>query len=216
MSTTSEKVAGLRIFENDPAAKVSLVPLMKHPTLKRNITPGERGCLAYLQYMIDEAGYLKSGDLLLHDGEAALATESVQQYLSLRGVHSFTIPSALHQFLSPCDNNFHSLLKLSYYRLLSNGNYKEIDIKEKLELARQCYDGIESDVIESLFEHCGLVGSQDKRSLVSKLMCEGLTLLGNRREFHRRNLVAFLRWVKYNNLDSSLCRYDFDYSLLAS
>lgn len=216
VSTKSEKVAEMRIFENDPSAKVALVPVIKHPTLKMNVAPGERGCLAYLQYMINEAQYMKTGDILLHDGEAALDTESVQQYLSLHGIYAFTIPSALHQFLSPCDNNFHSLLKLSYYRLISNGNYKEIGIAEKLELARQCYDGIGSDVIASLFEHCGLVGSLDKRSLVSKLMCEGLTLLGNRKDFHRRNLVAFLRWVKYNNLGPTLCQFDFDYSLLSS
>lgn len=163
--------------------------------------------------MITEACYFVPGDLLIHDGEPSLCTEAVQSYLSAHSIYSMKLPSALHAMLSPCDNNFHSLFKLSYYRMISEKNYTFINLREKLLLAKLCYDSISSEVIAGLFRTCGLVGSGDKRLLVSRLMCEGLKLVGNRDDFHRNNLIAFLKWCLENNLPH-LCPYEFDVSLL--
>lgn len=214
VSTSSEPMSKLAIFENDPNAKLAYVPVMKKSRQSKNVSPGERGCLAYLQYMIHEAKYLSRGDILIHDGEKAFATPSVQLYLSSHDISPFILPSVLHQFLSPCDNNFHSLFKLAYYRLISNENYMELNVKEKLELARGCYDNVSAEVIQSLFENCGLIGNQDKSGVVSRLMCQGITVLGDRGHFHNRNLLAFLTWCENNELGSTLCQRSFDFTLL--
>lgn len=163
--------------------------------------------------MIHESQFLSPGDILIHDAEPALCTPTVEEYLRNHGIQAFVLPTALHQFLSPCDNNFHSIFKLAYYRLVSEGCYTSINIEEKLVLAKMCYDQISSDVISSLFVTCGLVGTEDKHGLVSRLMCEGLKLLGHRDSFHKNNLVSFLSWCLENGLND-LCRYEFDFSLL--
>jgi hypothetical protein len=92
--------------------------------------PGERSMLAYCRYMIDIAQFIQDGDMLIFDGEKSFTTDAVQNFLSSRGVMPFVFrPSCLHQFLNPCDNNFHSLFKMSYYRLISHENFRQISVQ---------------------------------------------------------------------------------------
>jgi len=203
----------MNIFDGVVDAKLAYVPVLEDAN-HRNISPGERGALAYLQFMIYEAEYFRNGDILIHDGEPALCTPTVDMYLRTNGIQPFTLPSALHQFLSPLDNNFHSTFKLSYYRLISDGNYSEIDAREKLSLAQQCYAGICSpEVVRNLFVTCGLIGDGEKREVVARLMNENLKALGGRNDFHKKNLLLFLKWCLKNDLGDELCPIDIDYTL---
>lgn len=212
VNTSRASLCAMNIFDGIDAKLNYVPPLVNH--LGRNVAPGERGALSYFQYMVEVAQYFKDGDLIIHDAEAALDTESVQLYLARFGIVTFVLPTTLHQFLSPLDNNFHSLLKLKYFRLVSDGNYATIDEKEKLELANLCYHDIGSDVIRSLFEKCGLVGTLDKRERVCQLMCESLRVLGNHSEFHKSNLLCFLKWCQENSLEYELCSRPLDVSML--
>ena len=145
-----------------------------------------------------EDGFLQSGDVLVHDGEAALSTPVVLQYLHQNRIYPFVLPSTLHQVLNPCDNSFHSLFKLRYYRLIADFNTGSIDVKEKLNLAKQCYDDISEEVVAGMFRKCGLIESnvETNRQVVARLMCEGIYL--DNFDKHRDCLLAFLKWCQAN------------------
>lgn len=116
IQTKEEKIYNLNIFAPEDNGHVCL--LSPDPTLKKQ-RPGETGMLNYLNYMINEVGFIKRGDMLLFDGEASFTTPKVQKFMLDSGVHPLSItPSVLHQLLNPCDNNFHSAFKLSYYRFV--------------------------------------------------------------------------------------------------
>jgi hypothetical protein len=158
--------------------------------------------LAYLDYMVNTAGYLKRGDFLLFDGEKSFTTPAVKQFLEECGIFPFVLtPSMLHQFLNPADNNFHALLKLGYYRRLSRGNYSKLSIPEKFLMAKESYESIGSASIISMFKRCGLVETEeDKSSIVSNLMFEGMRALNRNQDFHKNNLGAYLEWCDQSNL----------------
>jgi hypothetical protein len=131
VQTKEAKVAAMNIFSGRQDCHMSYVPIIKHPTTKKNMRPGvsrltllqspsdsrgERGMMAYLEHMTNVAGYLRQGDFLLFDGEKSFNTPLVKSWLEAHGIHSFVLePSVLHQFINPCDNNYHSLFKLAYY-----------------------------------------------------------------------------------------------------
>lgn len=121
---------------------------------KKNISPGERATLDYLRYMIYDAKFIEAGDVLIIDAEGALCTDFVQEYLFEHRVYPFVLPSAHHQLLNPCDNSFHSLFKQRYYRIVSNINVGNIDVKEKLNLARQCFHEISEETVAVMFRKC--------------------------------------------------------------
>lgn len=210
VGTKDPKVAALDIFTG-MNAHISYVPILKNPVTKKNIRPAERSMMAYLDYMINEAGFLEPGDFLLFDGERSFSTPLVQQFLESHGVFPLVIkPSLLHQLLSPADNNFHSYFKLSYYRRLSQRNSSTISIAEKLVLAKQSYDAVSSSTIRALFRRCGLVKSDaDKRTVVYDLMFECIRALNKHQQLHKNALAAYLKWCMTNNLTflySSLTR----------
>jgi len=63
---------------------------------------------------------------------------------------------------------------------VSNTNTK-LTMKDKMNIARECYDAVSEETIRSMFIRCGLVPSgEDKR----KLVC----------------LLKFLKWTNENNL----------------
>jgi hypothetical protein len=123
-------------------------------------------------------------------------------------------PSVLHQFLNPADNNFHSLLKLGYYKRISRGNYGKLSITEKFKMAKDSYDSVSASSIVSMFERCGLAPSlEDKSTTVYNLMFEGLRALGRNEEFHKNNLAAYLTWCDesqrsylYDGLNANILR----------
>lgn len=201
VQTKSLTVAEMNIFLYDNDAHVDYVPIMKNPKTKKNILPSERGMMSYLHYNINISQFLEPLDFLLFDGELAFQTDSVKNYMSRKEIFPFTIkPSVLHQFINPCDNNFHSLFKLSYYRLLSHKNYEYISDYEKLHLAKQAFDAIDESAVISMFKRCGLIQSQNKREIIHTLMFEGLGTLGKYDELHRVNLYSYILWCKEKNL----------------
>lgn len=201
IQTKSAKIFNMNIFEDDPSAHISYVPILKNSKTDKNIRPGERGMLTYLKYMIEEVNFLKAGDYLLFDGEKALYTPTVQEYLSRKKIFPFVIePSRLHQFMNPCDNNFHSLFKMSYYRAISRQNVRFVSVAEKFRLARDCFDDIGENIVAQMFVKCGLFGDADKESTLIHLMFEGMGCLWKYDHFHRDNLIIYLEWCKKNNL----------------
>lgn len=211
VGTKDPKLASMDVFAGVEDAFVSYVPIVKNPVTKKNVRPAERSMLAYLDYMINEAGFLEPGDFLLFDGELSFSTPLVQTFLETHGVFPLVIkPSLLHQLLSPSDNNFHAYFKLSYYRRLSQRNSSTISIAEKLMLAKQSYDGIHDYTIRALFRRCGLVKSnEDKRTIVYNLMFESIRGLNKHQQLHKNALAAYLKWCSMNNLKnlySSLTR----------
>lgn len=190
----------MNIFQGDPSAHVSYTPIIRNVKTKKNIRSGERGMLAYLEYMIEEAQFIKKGDFLLFDGEKAFYTPLIQSYLLEKGVSPFVIePSKLHQFMNPCDNNFHSLFKSSYYRITSSQN-SPVSIPKKYAIARDCYHAISEHVVAQMFVKCGLIGDADKQTTILRLVFEGMGCLWKYDQFHRKNLIAYMDWCEENNL----------------
>jgi hypothetical protein len=154
--------------------------------------------------MVNVARYLSVGDYLLFDGEASFRTEAVQRLMSSYSLNPLVIePSQLHQLISPCDNHFHSILKLSYYRLVSQESTSVISDEKKLLMAFQCYRRIGSDTILSMFRKCGLLTLRDKRTVVMELIAESVKSVRSS-DTHRSNLLCYLRWCDENNF-ISLC-----------
>lgn len=197
--TKNLKLAASNVFEGLDDAYLSYVPKLRDSS-KKDMAPAERGMYAYLFYMVKIAGFLKDGDILLFDGEASFRTPGVRKMMTEFGIVPIVIePSSLHQLLSPADNSFHSLFKISYYRLLSNQNRSAISEVEKLKLAYTCYHAIESDSIISMFRRCGLLPTEeDLESVVLKLMSEGICAIGKSR-FHRKSLQMYLKWCGESN-----------------
>jgi len=213
--TSDPKLAQSEIFDIDDGGYLSYVPILKDEKTKKNISPGERSTLSYLYYMIEISREFHSGDVLIFDGESALSTPNVQRYLFDHDIHPFVLPSIHHQLLNPCDNSFHSLFKLRYYRLISNMNGEAIDPVEKLRLARQCYYDISDESVEAMFKRCGLIPSgESKRSIVSRLMSESISTLNRNQKEHLRCLVAFLKWCRANELAEELCPIPIDASTI--
>lgn len=199
--TKNPKLAHSDLFSDVDDAYLSYVPKLLDGN-KKDMAPAERGMYAYLFYMAKIARFLKEGDVLLFDGEASFRTAGVRQLMNECGIIPIVIePSSLHQLLSPSDNNFHSLLKISYFRLLSNENRSAITEEEKLKLVYKCYHAIEPSSIISMFRRCGLLPSDESlESVVLKLMSEGITVIG-KSQLHRANLRKFLGWcLNTNNL----------------
>lgn len=201
----------MKIFNEDDDAYVCYIPALVDMKSKRNISPGERGTLAYLRYMIYDSKFLERGDIVIIDAESALCTDIVQEYLFEHDISPFVLPCALHQFLNPCDNSFHSIFKQRYHRIISNMNDGNISVKEKFNLARQCFHEISEETVTKMFRRCGLLNSdQNKRSIVSNLMCEGFTSLNKNDQYHKKCLLSFLHWCRDNNLINDLCRIRFN------
>jgi hypothetical protein len=210
--TSEIKLANEQLIDG----KISYVPVLKDVKSKKNISPGERSTLTYLYYMITISQEFQPGDVIICDGESSLSTPNVQRYLLDNDIHQFIIPSILHQLINPCDNSFHALFKMRYYRLISNMNGEEIQVKEKLQLAQQCYDDISDESIHSMFKRCGLIPNanyKDKRSLVTHLMSEGITAL-DRCHQYKVCLLAFLKWCRFNNLFEELCPVPLNLSMV--
>lgn len=201
MKTKEEKLVEMDIFEHDEDAHICYIPVLKAVGKSKNISCGERATLGYLRYMIYVKSFLREGDVLIIDGESALCTDIIQKYLSDHGIYPFILPSAFHQLMNPCDNSFHSLFKQRYYRLISHMNNGNIDLREKFRLAEQCFHEISEESVSNMFRRCGLVPSEsDYRTLVTSLMCEGIKCLDDHDQHHKKCLLSFLEWVKYNNL----------------
>ena len=167
--------------------------------------------------MIHEAGFFRAGDILISDGEKSFNTQLIQEYLKESEIILFVIePSILHQFMNPCDNHFHSVLKLSYYKEISSRNYQQVTADQKFLLAKSCWDRISQDSVRQMFRKCGLVNTgEDKRSIVMNLMHEGLSCLGKHNNFHRKCLISYLEWCKENELShlaSSLTNNILEYA----
>ena len=197
--TKESKLADMDIFEEDEGF-ICFVPVLRAKGKTNDIASGERATLAYLRYMIYEKKFLSAGDLLIIDGESSLFTQVVQEYLYEHKIYPFVLPSALHQLLNPCDNSFHSIFKQRYYRLISNMN-RDIDIRDKFHLAKQCYDEISETSVSNMFIRCGLIPSEvDNRTKVTSLMCEGIKSLDRHDQHHKKCLLSFLKWCQNNDL----------------
>lgn len=201
----------MSIFDDTNNGHISFIPAIIDSKSKKNISPGERATLAYFHFMINVSKFIEAGDVIIIDGESALCTDIVQEYLFEHRVYPFVLPSVHHQLLNPCDNSFHSIFKRRYYRAISNMNEGVMDVKKKLNLARQCFHAISEETVAGMFRRCGLVHSgKSKRSVVSRLMCEGITSLDKHSQHHKVCLLAFLQWCKVNNLREDLCPYRFN------
>lgn len=203
----------MNIFNPEDNGYICYVPKIVDPNskMKKNISPGERATLGYLHFMIYQTKYIEQGDILVIDGEGALCTEIVREFLSRHDVHPFVLPSVVHQLLNPCDNTFHSLFKQSYYREISNMNDGNISLDEKFNIAMQCFHAITNETVQGMFARCGLIPSgKDKRALVSNLICEGITSLEKHNQYHKKCLLSFLEWVRANDLRSNLCPHSIE------
>ncbi len=190
----------MNLFSEDEDAYICYTPVMKDH-LRKDQRPAERGMLAYLYFMVNISGYLSPGDYLLFDGEASFRTEAVLELMRKYSLHPLVIePSQLHQFLSPCDNHFHSIFKLSYYRAVSKETTSILSNEKKILLAFQCYQAIGHESIISMFQKCGLLPTtKDQRDVVLDLMSEGLKSIRSS-DMHQRNLVSYLKWCDDSDL----------------
>jgi hypothetical protein len=214
--TKEMKLVERNIFGLNDNGHICYVPPLIDPKSRKNISPGERSTLAYLRYMIYDSKFIERGDVIIIDAEGALCTDGVQEYLVRHGVFPFVLPSALHQLLNPCDNSFHSIFKQRYYRLISNKIDGNIDVKKKLNLALKCYHQISADTVSAMFRRCGLVPTvETKRSVVTGLMCEGITSLDKNNQHHKKCLLSYLKWCKANNLLQELCPFRINVSDLS-
>jgi len=202
---TKDRNVNPNLFASETDAYICLVPPLK--SNGKDMTPAERGMLAYLFYNVNVSGFLNRGDVLMFDGEASFQTPVVKEMLKRCGIRGLVIkPPELHQLLSPCDNHFHALFKLAYYRLLANQSVSKLSNDTKLQLALECYRAIDNFSIISMFKKCGLLPTpgQEKRTTLMKLISEGICAV-KKSPSHRRNLVCYLKWCeKTGNI--SLCQ----------
>jgi len=209
VGTSSIELSNMKIFDADEGY-VSYVPVLQDSKMK-NIAAGERATLSYLYYMIHIFKFLNAGDILIFDGEPSLATPIVQQYLIVNHIFYFILPSYHHQLLSPNDNNFHSLFKMRYYRLLTDSDTGRTDVKQKLHLALQSYNDVSDDTVRLMFQRCGLTeNGEDKRTTVLRLMSEGITSLDRHNQIHKICLLEFFKWCRANSLANELCPFFFN------
>lgn len=157
----------------------------------------------YLDFMIYEAHFFQTGDIIISDGEKSFNTPLIQEYLKAHSIYLFVIePSFLHQFMNPCDNHFHSVLKLSYYRELSSQNLQRVSVDQKFLLVKKCWDNISQASVFGMFQKCGLVNTgEDKRTIIMNLMYEGISCLGKHNDFHRKSLLSYLKWCRDQGFD---------------
>lgn len=206
----------MKIFRNDENARICFIPAEGPVNEKRKgkkvyVRPAEKGMLLYLNYMINVARFFKRRTLLICDGERCFRTPLVNSFLEENGIFMMVItPSVLHQLINPCDNDFHSVFKSKFYRVISNRNEPTISVKEKLLLAKDCYENISSLSIKNMFVKCGLTDlDENKTDVLAKLVSEGIKCLGKNEEYHRKNLICYLKWCVENHhedLCSSLTR----------
>jgi len=203
VSTKDPKLSAAVNFD-ETEGHISYIPIKKSSNGK-NTLPAERSMLEYLFHMIHIAKFFKEGDFLVFDGERSFATKAVKRYMSENGLYPFVIqPTQLHQFISPCDNSFHSVFKLAYYRKLSHHSISSITNGEKLRMARECFQEIDENTVRDMFTRCGLIAKgQDKKRIVYDLMFEGLGILNKHNE-HRVQLYRYLDWCVNNDLED-LC-----------
>lgn len=150
--------------------------------------------------MIHVSGFISAGDLLIIDGECSLFTPVVQRYLYENKIYPYVLPSTLHQLLNPCDNSFHSVFKRRYYRIISNIN-TSIDIIGKFHIPKQCYHDISEESVSNMFQRCGLIPSEvDNHTIVTSLMCEGISSLDKHDQHHKKCHLDFLKWCRSNDL----------------
>lgn len=204
VQTKESKIANMQIFGPDDDAHISFLERQINPVTKKDVRPGERGCLLYFDYMINTVQFFKKGDYVLFDGEKSFQTSLVRNLLAENGINTLLIePTVLHQLINPCDNHFHSLFKLSYYRKISNGNFSNISIKEKLNLAKQSYEEINEEDVQNMFKRCGLAENElDSADVLSNLMFEGMGYTrGENKKVHSNQLQSFLQWCEDNDLN---------------
>lgn len=202
VQTKEEAIANLDTFTPDENAYVSFLPRQINHRTKKDERPGERGALQYFDYMINSVQFFKSGDIILTDGERSFHTEKVQTFLASHGIIVFPIePSLLHQFINPCDNNFHSVFKLSYYRQISKENHKSISISDKFQLAKRCFEKVSDESVYNMFLKCGILkADRDTKEILSNLLFEGFGYSGKHKPLHTLQLQAYLQWCEDNDL----------------
>lgn len=166
--------------------------------------PGEFGFLKFLEYLA-QIKFLKPGTMILFDGERSFMTKKIQEFCVAHHFYAFVIkPAILHQLLNPCDNSFHSLFKLSYNQEISNrSSIDKITTKEKLQIARKCYEDVPKDAVISMFKKCGLFGG-DYEAMIGNLVNEGLHYLrGDKKLSHQKQLRSYIKWCQFNKLEDS-------------
>jgi hypothetical protein len=164
-------------------------------TIAKNKTRrGEESAMEYIIFLHSH-GLIRGDDLLLFDGEKCFSTEKMEFLLFRMRVMSLVIqPPVLHQLLSPCDNYFHGLFKLNYYRKISNLSSSLISIKTQLQIAAECYHSISRETVRNMFSKCGLLGG-NKKNIVLDLINDGIHY-SKHKDIQLQNLQIFFKWIR--------------------
>ena len=162
---------------------------------------GERGVFLFFQYLIEQKE-LTSNDLLIFDGEKSFTTDLVLDLLYSHNITILVFPSALHELLNPCDNNFHNCFKQLYYSKLTDLSSDKISHLERIEIACDSYLSIKETSVINMFHRCGIVENFCSTTVVNNLVSER-NYWSNEQKFEEE-LQLFLSWAQQNNYDYSV------------
>jgi hypothetical protein len=139
--------------------------------------------------------------LVIVDAESALHTEFVRDLLGSYGVELEVFPASLGKIMNPCDEYFHSPFKRFYYKLVHEN--VETSHERKYEFIRQAYYSIDEETIVEYFFHCGLLGNEEPRLVVERLIHSSKINYVNPRfqDLHCHQVEAFERWCYDNKYD---------------
>lgn len=132
------------------------------------------------------------------DDESALHTEFVRDLLKSHGVDMEVFPASLGKIMNPCDEFFHSDLKRCYYKLVHENIATAHE--RKYEFIRRAYYSIPEETIKNYFFHCGLLGDEEPRLVMERLLHSSKANYVNPefRDLHCQQVEAFESWC-YNN-----------------
>lgn len=154
---------------------------------------GERGMVACLEWELSTK-FFSAGDILISDGEKALGTELVMDFLASHGIEKLTFPIGLGHLMNPCDNEFHAELKHRYYALLASEDSSTLSFSKQVELICQAYYGGTEVAIRHYFELVGLIGTCDPTARMKQLLEQGYSLEPGWAEMHNLQFDAYEHW----------------------
>ena len=127
--------------------------------------------LLFLDFAIKEQEICPH-NLLLFDAESSFATEACIDLYNDLGVTYKNFPSALHQLLDPCGNNFHAAFKEYFYSKISGLSDSNLTHVKRIQIASESYFKVSTESVKKMFYHCGIIGNRDIKELVNSLVDE--------------------------------------------
>lgn len=137
--------------------------------------------------------------LVFLDNESALNIQAGRDLLYRHGVVVHNYISYLGQLLDPNDNNFHSGFRARVNAALAR--LQTVDGPQKMRILHDAYYAASEEEIRGYFAKVGLIGDEDPRVVVSRLVSDGSEKVSQRFvQFHKENLEQYLHHLNLRGI----------------